>query len=128
MIHSRIGLATALLLLCSTSAYALDCNNAITTVDMNECTSLAQKQVEVKLNATYQTTLKFLDAQKAVGAKKKLVKAQRAWVQFRENDCAAVYALHATGTIRTLMWIGCMQSRAEQRIAELEAFTQGSGG
>lgn len=105
-------------------AHALDCNNALTTVEMNECASIDQKVVEAKLNATYQATLKSLDERKATNVRKKLVQAQRAWVRFRENDCAAVYALHADGTIRTLLWIGCMQSRTEQRIRELEDLTR----
>ena len=54
--------------------------------------------------------------------KKKLIVAQRAWVKFREADCAAVYAKSASGTMRTGLFIGCMQSHAEQRIKTLEAY------
>jgi uncharacterized protein YecT (DUF1311 family) len=56
------------------------------------------------------------------GTKKSLIAAQRAWVKFREADCNAVYEQWKTGTIRTVMFIECMQKRAETRIKELEEY------
>jgi uncharacterized protein YecT (DUF1311 family) len=111
-----------LLALWSTSSFALDCKNAVTTPDINECAAAGQKQIEAKLNQTYQGVLKSLDDDKET--KKALVAAQRAWVKFREADCKAVYQRSSGGTIRTVMYIGCMQNRAETRIKELEDYTQ----
>lgn len=118
----RSILAFGVALLALADARAVDCANAVTTPDMNECAAREQKVVEAKLNRTYQQLLKDLNDPDSAGTKKKLVAAQRAWVKFREADCAAVYEHHSGGTIRNLVYSGCMRGRAEQRITELEAF------
>ncbi len=128
-----VAVATLVTMLASRDASALDCANAITTPDINECVAIEKDKVEVKLNETYQRVLAFLDnsdpliKEDAAKAKMKLKEAQRAWITFREADCDAVYAYNASGTIRTVMWIGCMQTHAEQRIAELNSFMEGGG-
>lgn len=119
MIHARIGL-TAVLLLCCTRALALDCSNAMTTADMIQCAYQSQQRVEKKLNATYKATLAQLDRNRATAVKAKLIKAQRAWIQFREADCDAAFEMYFPGTMSTQIRIGCMEERAEQRIRELE--------
>jgi len=104
-----------------------DCNKALTTMDINECASIEQAKVEKKLNSTYQRALKSLSGpgtDRAHSAKMKtsLVAAQRAWIKFREADCNAQYVKHAGGTIRTVVYIGCMQQHAAQRIKDLEDY------
>jgi len=128
MLLSPISIAA---ILSSGEAVALDCSKAFTTPDMNECARIEQEKVEAELNATYKRALAFLDGrdppikEDAARAKAKLIEAQRAWITFRESDCEAVYSLNSSGTIRTLMWIGCMRSRAEQRIKELNRLMDG---
>ena len=111
-----------LLALSSASSFALDCKNAVSMPDINECAAVDQKKVEDKLNQTYQGVLKSLDQDKDPDTKKALIAAQRAWVKFREADCQAVYQKSIGGTIRTVMYIGCMQNRAETRIKQLEEY------
>ncbi|MFS2007811.1 lysozyme inhibitor LprI family protein [Duganella sp. CT11-25] len=113
-----------LLAIWSTSSFALDCKNAVSTPDINECAAVEQKKAEDKLNKTYQDVLKSLDEGKDPETKKALIEAQRAWVKFREADCKAVYQKSIGGTIRTVMYIGCMQNRAETRIQELKDYVQ----
>jgi uncharacterized protein YecT (DUF1311 family) len=108
-----------LLSACAGSAFALDCKNAVSTPEINECASVEQKKVEDKLNKVYQQVIKSIGE---ADTRKALVEAQRAWVQFREADCKAVYEQYKTGTIRTVMYIGCMQQHAEVRIKNLEDF------
>ncbi len=96
----------------ATQALALDCDKAIDTPDINACAKQDQEQVEVELNRVYQKVMKSLSKPDT----------ERLWVQFREADCDAVYLQHMSGTIRTVMHIGCMQSHAEQRIKELQDF------
>lgn len=111
-----------LLAACAGSAYAVDCQNAMATPDINECASIEQKKVEDKLNKVYQRVIKTIGE---ADTRKALVDAQRAWVKFREADCKAVYELYKGGTIRTVMFIGCMQQHAEARIKNLEDFQGG---
>lgn len=118
-------LACLALLGCAGTAWAVDCKNAVTTPDMNECAAIDQKKADARLNQVYQRVLKSLEPD-AGGAetKKKLVEAQRAWIKFRDADCAAVYQQHIDGTIRNMMHHGCMQARTEQRIKELKQFLE----
>ncbi|MES2206878.1 MAG: lysozyme inhibitor LprI family protein [Pseudomonadota bacterium] len=116
-----------LFFLLSSPLYASNCNNAVTTPDINQCAKIEQEKVEVKLNLTYQDVIKRFSVpdtkdDKPSEIKESLVKAQRAWLKFREADCHAVYVQNQGGTIRTAMYIGCMQARAEQRIKELKQF------
>jgi len=126
-----LRLICAVLLLASGRAAALDCANALTTPDINECASVEQKKVEARLNTTYKTVLAYLDhadpiiKDDAASAKLKLIEAQRAWIKFREADCQAQYEFNASGTIRTVLWISCMQAHAEQRTRDLESFSSG---
>ncbi|MFZ6718805.1 lysozyme inhibitor LprI family protein [Undibacterium sp. Ji49W] len=116
------------ILLCAgASSYALDCKKAVSTMDLNECATIEAKKVEAKLNRVYQQALKSLDqpdteTELYSEMKKKLINAQRAWVKFREADCDAVFQRHASGSIRTIMQIGCMQTHAERRIQDLEDY------
>jgi uncharacterized protein YecT (DUF1311 family) len=112
-------------LMISLPVAAIDCAKAVTTPDINACASAEQKKVEARLNDTYQRILRNLEPSATETAsssriKATLVEAQRAWVKFREADCHALYTLYEDGTIRTVMYIGCMQTRAERRIKDLE--------
>lgn len=116
-----------ILYLFAVSALALDCNKAITTPEINQCAKIEQDKIEAKLNKIYQRVLKTLDKPDTEieyysKMKESLIAAQRAWVKFREADCDAVFEKNASGTIRTVMYIECMQARAEQRIKELEIY------
>jgi uncharacterized protein YecT (DUF1311 family) len=118
-----ILVATALLAAAGTaSAQAPDCKNAMTTLEMNACAAADEKVVEAKLNEVYQRVLKSYGDQEHAAARSKLIAAQRAWVKFREADCDAVLEKWAGGSIRTQMYIGCMQNHAERRIKDLEDF------
>lgn len=112
--------AAALLTLCActTQAFALDCKNATTTVDMNQCVASEQKQMEATLNLTYQRVLRAQPPR----VKAKLIAAQRMWLKFREADCDAMFEKYAGGTMRNAAVLGCMQRRAGQRIKELDDY------
>ncbi|WP_169805835.1 lysozyme inhibitor LprI family protein [Azohydromonas lata] len=108
-------------------AHALDCKNAMNTMDMNDCAAIEQKAVEVRLNEVYQRVMKELDKpdeelEKYSEVRKKLLEAQRAWIRFRQSDCDAQYAYHMDGSMRNLVYLGCMRSRAERRIKDLEEY------
>ena len=121
-------LFTLLLIVVPTLSHAkLDCKDAITTPDINQCAQTEFESVEKKLNETYRRVLKSLNKpdEEIVSyseIKRGLIEAQKAWVSFRQKDCDAYFTLHASGTIRTVMYIGCMQSHAEKRIKEISEY------
>lgn len=115
------------LLAASGSAAGLDCGKAITTPDINQCASIEQKKVEANLNKVYQRVLKSLGRQdesqpSSAAVRTSFIAAQKAWIRFREADCDAVFQKYADGSIRTVMYIGCLQNHAERRIKDLEAY------
>ncbi len=122
----RPMLSLAAALCVASPAHALDCDKATTTPELNECAARQQKAVELTLNQTYQQALKSLQQpdtalDKFSATRQKLVEAQRAWVKFRDADCEAVYLQYVSGSIRNLMFTGCMQKHAERRIEDLKA-------
>lgn len=122
----RAILPLAMLMPCS-GAFGLDCQKAITTPDLNACASIDQKKAEANLNKVYQRVLKTLErgdsaTSSDASVRNALVAAQRAWIKFREAGCNAVHQKYADGSIRTVMYLGCMQSHAERRIKDLEEF------
>ena len=126
--HMNPRLFTLLLIVVPTLSHAKpDCKEVITTPDINQCAQIEFESVEKKLNETYRRVLKSLnkpdeDMVSYSGIKKGLIEAQKAWVSFRQKDCNAYFTLHASGTIRTVMYIGCMQSHAERRIKEISEY------
>jgi uncharacterized protein YecT (DUF1311 family) len=103
-----------------------DCDSPATTLESNACLETALKEAEARLNATYQSVIRALSQPDLPGlvhyadAKQDLIKAQRAWVTYREKDCSAVYALAVGGSMRGQIYLDCMQRRTDQRIRELE--------
>lgn len=113
--------------LAACSAYALNCQSALSTPDLNECAQQEQRAVEAKLNQVYQKALKSVSeptTEQDAETKRKLIQAQRAWVKFRDADCEAVYSRFADGSMRNIMFMGCMQQHAERRIADLEFISE----
>lgn len=106
-----------------------DCGNAANTLEINACLQKQQEQTEAQLNQVYREVLAQISAESAqpdspAQMKQQFIAAQRAWISFREKDCQAVYTFWSQGTIRNAMYLGCMRSRAEQRIKELQEYTQ----
>lgn len=124
-IARRLAFA-ALVMSAASSAHALDCPNAVSTVDMNDCAAQEQQQVEQQLNDVYRRVLAATPTTtggaKPAKPKDSLVAAQRLWVKFREADCKAVLDLWSEGSIRNLQYLGCMRDHARLRIKQLEAF------
>ena len=121
-----VFLASVALLL-SVPALALDCVQAVTTPDINACAAADQKKVEAELNVVYKRVLQNLElanteTENDSKLKAALIDAQRAWVKFREADCKALFTRYEGGTIRTVMYLGCMQQHAEQRIKDLAEY------
>jgi uncharacterized protein YecT (DUF1311 family) len=122
-----VGVVLAIALGTGTPASALDCKNASATIELNECAQADQKAMEAKLNATYVQTMKALGDADHAALKQKVIVAQRAWIKFREADCAAEETRWAGGTVAAQMFMGCMQKRAQERIKDLENVARGGG-
>ncbi len=106
------------------------CETQSTTLEINACAERTLKAQDRELNDVYRSLLASLapsdkdDPTAYAEAKKKLITAQRAWISYRDNDCGAKFSLHALGTIRTAVYLGCLAERTEQRIKELRTWSE----
>ena len=84
---------------------------------MVQCIGEELKVQDKALNAAYRDLVGDMNARQ----KANLLKAQRAWIAFRDADCAARYDPD-WGTISTINANMCMLQRTVERTIELEEF------
>lgn len=135
-------IATAALLLVSvTAALAqqdppLDCANAMSQADMNQCSYLDFEKADKELNVVYKQAMKSADEadkqaaemdEAYVGAVKALKKAQRAWIDYRDGHCDGVGYEAVGGSMQPMLISGCQARMTEHRTKELRELIEGIG-
>ena len=115
-----------LLMSCQALAAPTDCGESVTTLDMMRCEGRQLEQAEDALNQAYGRVMKELAGPQVHEreARTLLRQAQRNWVAFREQDCAAKVAAMGGGSLQGVVRIGCMREHAEIRTRQLYAFRQ----
>ena len=135
------ALATALVLALSGIVLAqedppLDCANAMSQADMNQCSYMDFERADKELNAVYKEALRSAveaDKQAAemneayVGAVKALKKAQRAWIDYRDGHCDGVGYEAVGGSMQSMLISGCQARLTEHRTKELRELAEGTG-
>jgi len=130
MMPILLRLLPVLLLASPWQVHAADpCAAANTTIEINECMSQLFVTTDRELNRTYQDLLKRIDASDPqhvdrTTVRRRLIEAQRSWVEFRKQDCDGMYKLFEGGSIRNARYHGCMIERTERRIVELKGWDQ----
>jgi uncharacterized protein YecT (DUF1311 family) len=87
------------------------------TMGMIDCTDAELKIQDARLNAAYRKTMEPLNARQ----KAKLQAAQRAWVAFRDAECAS-YEDEDWGTISRINAASCVLHMTVQRTTDLETY------
>ena len=91
------------------------------------CTSVVQKIADARLNAVYGS---WTDALKHPGPNdvkddteilKRLVTAERAWIDLRDKDCALQSTSALGGTAETTVFSDCRYTLTKARVSALEA-------
>ena len=107
----------------------IDCAHPVTTMESDLCASDVAAAADVELNAVYAQARKQLRTPAKGGscsycgnAEQELVLAQRAWMQLRDHDCNAVYALNSDGTARNGAQMRCLTTLTRDRIRQLRDF------
>ena len=107
----------------------IDCANPTTTMESDLCASDVAAAADVELNAVYVLARRQLRNPADGGgcswcgdAEQQLVQAQRAWVQLRDHDCDAVYALNSDGSARNGAQMRCLTTHARDRTRQLRDF------
>lgn len=89
------------------------------TAGMVQCAAAELEVQDRALNAAYRDLTSDMNPRQ----KANLVKAQRAWIAFRDADCQARYDPD-WGTISTINANMCMLRRTVERTIELETFVE----
>lgn len=107
----------------------LDCENALSTPDLNACASKDFEKADAELNRVYQAALKDIPEMAIADEpafnkeawEKALRASQRAWVAFRDAECNDHVPLFSGGgSMRTGEVIGCATEMTEARTKYLK--------
>lgn len=106
-----------------------NCKNPQTQFEMNICAQLDYEAADKALNAQYQITRQTMkkwdaDAADLKGAEDALVKAQRAWVAYRDAQCISVGFQARGGSMEPMLISGCQADLTRKRTAELKELTE----
>jgi uncharacterized protein YecT (DUF1311 family) len=106
----------------------VECTQALSTAEMNQCASAEFAKADAELNAAYQTALKTIPGMAtgdppwdAKSWETALRNSQRAWVAFRDAECDIHVAMFWTnGSGATVDILGCKTEKTEARTRELK--------
>jgi uncharacterized protein YecT (DUF1311 family) len=111
----------------------VDCGNAQTQMAMNICAGRDLKEADAELNAQYKLTREEMRAadkdasESTAGAEDALVKAQRAWVAYRDAQCASYGFQARGGSMEPMLISGCQADLTRKRTQELKELTENTG-
>jgi uncharacterized protein YecT (DUF1311 family) len=112
-------------------AQETDCAAAQTQAEMNACAYQDWEAADAVLNALWPQARAVTKAQDAdlpeelKGADQALLNAQRAWIAFRDAQCASEGFAMRGGSAEPLLIYGCMASLTEDRVEDLRAVIEG---
>ncbi len=96
---------------------SIDCNNAMTTIEINQCAAIELESAQVKLDKYLNTSFEHNSHDSELIAAIKL--AQQDWQAYMSSHCDSVYTQWRDGTIRGIMAISCKTKLTKQRTHEL---------
>jgi len=106
--------ALALCLAFSASAdESIDCEEASSTADLNECAVQEMAAAEKVLAAYLEKAKEEYDFEKKVLAK--LDKSQESWKKYSKDYCDSIYEVWSEGSIRGVMFGECMVRLTKER-------------
>jgi uncharacterized protein YecT (DUF1311 family) len=108
------------------------CANATTTLELNACAQQTLARRDRELDEAYGALLRRLadpaatdtDDAAHADARRLLAEAQRQWLRLRDHDCRGRLRLHDTGSMRGIVYAGCLIAHTEQRTAQLRAWLE----
>jgi uncharacterized protein YecT (DUF1311 family) len=125
-----IGLLPLLLLAAEPT---LDCENAMTQADMNQCAFKDYQSADAELNAQWQKTSSVMKSRDEnfeseydtrSGYFDTLLEAQRAWLGYRDAQCRSEGYVARGGSLEPLLVSSCMAHLTRLRTAELEELVE----
>lgn len=96
----------------------IDCRNAMSQSAMNICADQDFQAADARLNAVFGRLMAAFGDE---AFRAKLKTAQRAWIQFRDNECTYETADNEGGSIHPMVYAGCLARLTKDRTRALEA-------
>ncbi|UZE04644.1 lysozyme inhibitor LprI family protein [Pseudomonas corrugata] len=116
---SRLLLALTPLLFVAL-AQADDCANATTQGEMNQCAAQEKNAADNELNSLYkQITARLKNNPEG---KQLLVKAQRAWIGFRDTECKFSASGVEGGSVYPLIYGNCITALTKARVETFKSY------
>ena len=121
---TKFSIALLLLPALPLHAQTLDCDNAMTQTEMNQCAAQALEQEDQRLNRVYNQYRAGLQAKD----RQALKQVQLAWIKFRDLDCKQVASVYEGGSMQPMVRAHCLAERTRERITHLEQMADGAEG
>lgn len=96
------------------------CGAEETQAGMNACLARQLGEADLALNAAYRALIARLGADSPLRAP--LTEAQRAWLRFRDAECAFAAAGSRGGSFHPAAQSGCLMGLTRQRLEALQAY------
>jgi uncharacterized protein YecT (DUF1311 family) len=94
-----------------------DCNRANTQLDLDQCAQANFEAADRRLNEVYHAAM---DAAGDESARVQLRDSERAWISFRDQECARqVGPREGGGSIWPMNLANCLEEKTAKRIREL---------
>ena len=104
------------------------CDDLSSNIEIGQCTAAAYQKADQELNDIWPKVLLYIDDQKGSMPadalqkwKATIVAAQKAWVTFKEGDCAAVEYEWWGGSGASIAETTCLYSHTADRVADLKS-------
>ena len=120
----RFSIALLLLPALPLHAQTLDCDNAMTQMEMNQCAAQAFERQDQQLNRVYNQYRAGLQPKD----RQALKQVQLAWIKFRDLDCRQVASIYKGGSMQPMVHAHCLAERTRERITHLEQMADGAEG
>ncbi len=94
-------------------AEEIDCNNAMTTYEMNQCAIIDVKAADTRLEQYVEKAKEKYRENSAVV--KSIDDGQLAWLAYRKAHCDSIHTIWSEGTIRGVMVSSCKLALTNER-------------
>lgn len=105
---------------CSGPAAAAGCDGAATQAELDACAGAEYAATDKALNQAYSTIMKRLAGND--GQRDLLKAAQRAWIAFRDAECAFAVDPSQQGTIFPMLMTQCLNGVTQGRLEQLQKY------
>ena len=114
-----IKLLTLLIGLYSTAVWSddFDCNNAMTTIEINNCAGLVLENAEKEMNTYLLKSKEHHHYDHALI--KSIESAQKSWSVYAQTHCDSIYTMWREGSIRGVMYLSCKTNITKQRTHDI---------